>query len=66
MPNLLSIPFKKTYEIPLRQSVRDYITQQYTDVHPDAFKWDISRWEILRKDAVSGVVHVDRVKAYIV
>ena len=63
---MLSIPFKKTQEIPLRQSIRDYITQHHTDVHPDAFKWDIARWETLRKDAVGGVVHVDRVKACIV
>lgn len=62
MPNQLSIPFKKTWDIPLRQAVRDHILKKYTDTHPDAFRWDISRWETLRKDGVGGVVHVDRVK----
>ncbi|KIP08198.1 hypothetical protein PHLGIDRAFT_104576 [Phlebiopsis gigantea 11061_1 CR5-6] len=63
MPNLLTIPFKKTFDVPIKQRVRDYISQYHTDVHPDALKWDISRWEALRKDGVGGVVHVDRVKA---
>ncbi|KAH9942761.1 pH-response regulator [Amylocystis lapponica] len=61
MPNQLSIPFKKTYVIQLRQAVRQYILSNYTDTHPDAFKWDISRWETLRKDGAGGIVHVDRV-----
>ena len=63
MPNLLTIPFKKTSDVPIKQSVRDYISRYHTDVHPDALKWDVSRWEALRKDGVGGVVHVDRVKA---
>lgn len=65
MPNLLEIPFKKTYDVPLRRSVRDYILANHTDVHPDAFKWDISQWETLRKQAIDRIVHVDRVKASI-
>ena len=65
MPNLLSIPFKKTQDIPIRQKVREFIFARHTDVHPDAFKWDINRWETLRKDGVGGVVHVDRVKSTI-
>ncbi|GBE87997.1 pH-response regulator protein palA/RIM20 [Sparassis crispa] len=65
MPNQLSIPFKKTYAIELRQAVREHILKHHTDTHPDAFRWDINRWETLRKDGVGGVVHVDRVKAAI-
>ncbi|PSR75597.1 hypothetical protein PHLCEN_2v9077 [Hermanssonia centrifuga] len=62
MPNQLSIPFKDTYPIPIRRAVREYILAHHTDTHPDAFKWDINRWEILRKDGTGGAVHVDRVK----
>ncbi len=62
MPNQLSIPFKNTYPIPIRRAVREYILAHHTDTHPDAFKWDINRWEILRKDGTGGAVHVDRVK----
>jgi programmed cell death 6-interacting protein len=62
MPNQLSIPFKKTYVIPIKQTLRDYL-YAHGDSHPDAFKWDINRWEELRKDGVGGRVHVDRVNA---
>ena len=65
MPNQLSIPFKKTYVVPIREAVRDYILSHHLDTHPDAYRWDISRWEKLRAEAVSNVVHVDRVKALI-
>ena len=63
MPNLLSVPFKRSYAIDIRQAVRDYISKNHTDTHPEAFRWDISRWETLRKHGVGGVAHVDRVKA---
>ncbi|PCH42163.1 BRO1-domain-containing protein [Wolfiporia cocos MD-104 SS10] len=63
MPNQISVPFKRTYEIELRQAVREYILKKYSDRHPDAFRWDIGRWEALRKDGVGGVVHVDKVKS---
>lgn len=62
MPNQLFIPFKKTAAIPIRQQTREYILAHHTDTHPDAFKWEISRWETLRKDATACVVHVDSVK----
>ncbi|KAI0367789.1 BRO1-domain-containing protein [Pilatotrama ljubarskyi] len=65
MPNQLSIPFKKTYIIPIRQAVREYIHSRYSDTHPDAFRWDISHWEKLRAEATSGGVHIDRVNAMI-
>ncbi|KAI0707335.1 BRO1-domain-containing protein [Earliella scabrosa] len=65
MPNQLSVPFKKTYVVPLREAVREYILAHYTDTHPDAYRWDIGHWEKLRADAMSTVVHHDRVKALI-
>ncbi|EIW57583.1 BRO1-domain-containing protein [Trametes versicolor FP-101664 SS1] len=61
MPNQLSIPCKKTYTIPIRQAVRDYILSHHHDTHPDAYRWDIGHWEKLRAEATSGGVHVDRV-----
>lgn len=63
MPNQLSIPFKDTPEAPIKDAVTSYIETYYTDTHPDAFKWDIARWEALRRDGVGGYVHVDRVNA---
>ncbi|OJT11438.1 pH-response regulator protein palA/RIM20 [Trametes pubescens] len=61
MPNQLSIPCKKTYTIPIRQAVRDYILSHHNDTHPDAYRWDIGHWEKLRAEATSGGVHVDRI-----
>ncbi|KZT07808.1 BRO1-domain-containing protein [Laetiporus sulphureus 93-53] len=63
MPNQLSVPFKRTHAAELRQAVKEYLLMNRTETHPDAFRWDINRWEALRKDGVGGVVHVDRVKA---
>ncbi|KAI0787643.1 pH-response regulator [Fomes fomentarius] len=65
MPNQLSIPFKRTYIVPLREALREYILTHYTDSHPDAYRWDIGQWEKLRADAVSTVVHNDRLQALI-
>ncbi|KAI0065090.1 BRO1-domain-containing protein [Artomyces pyxidatus] len=65
MPNQISIPSKKTYSVPLKQAVYNHIQSKHPDTHPEAFKWDISRWESLRKAAVGGTVHVDRVNAII-
>ncbi|CCM00095.1 uncharacterized protein FIBRA_02122 [Fibroporia radiculosa] len=65
MPNQLSIPFKKTWEVQVRQAVRAYILKNYTDTHPDAFRWDVNRWETLRREAVGTLVHFDRVKTVV-
>ena len=65
MPNQLSIPFKRTYVIPIREAVREYILSHYADAHPDAYRWDIGQWEKLRAEATTGVVHIDRVNALI-
>ncbi|KAG8743647.1 pH-response regulator protein palA/rim20 [Ceratobasidium sp. 414] len=63
MPNQLHIPFKPTSPAPIREAVESYIEFNHTDAHPDAFKWDISRWSELRREGVGGYVHVDRVEA---
>ncbi|CAL1716692.1 unnamed protein product [Somion occarium] len=65
MSNQLSIPFKKTRSIPIRQAVKDYILSAHPDTHPDAFKNDITEWEALRKDCIGGVVHPDRIQSAI-
>ncbi|KAI1796839.1 pH-response regulator [Ganoderma leucocontextum] len=65
MPNQLSIPFKRTYVVPIREATREYILSHYTDTHPDAYRWDIAQWEKLRAEAVETVLHVDRVNALI-
>lgn len=64
MTNLLSIPFKKAVDVPIRRAIRDYILAHRPDVHPDAFKWDISCWESLRKRAcIDQSVHADRLES---
>ncbi|RDB25545.1 pH-response regulator protein palA/RIM20 [Hypsizygus marmoreus] len=60
MPNLLAIPFKKTYPINVKDPARSYI-YAHGGGHPDEFRDDISLWQNLRKDGVGGVVHVDRI-----
>jgi len=57
--NLLSIPFKKTYDVNIKESARKYL-QEHTDVSPDAFKADITGWHNLRRDATAGIVRVDQ------
>ena len=65
MPNQLSIPFKKTYSVPLKQAVYNHIQARHPGTHPDAFRYDISQWESLRKEAISSVVHIDRTRSFI-
>ncbi|KAF8604259.1 BRO1-domain-containing protein [Ceratobasidium sp. AG-I] len=65
MPNQVHIPFKQTSPAQIKDSIQSYIEFNHTDAHPDAFKWDISRWEELRRDGVGGYVHVSRVDAAI-
>lgn len=60
MPNLLAIPFKKTYSINLKDPVRNYIST-HGGAHPDEFKTDIKIWQDLRKDGTGGVVHINRI-----
>ncbi|KAF8992832.1 ALIX V-shaped domain binding to HIV-domain-containing protein [Cyathus striatus] len=62
MPNLLALPFKKTYPINIRDVARAYISER-TDSHPDEFKQDIKQWQDLRKEATDEVVHINRIDA---
>ncbi|CAA7266857.1 unnamed protein product [Cyclocybe aegerita] len=62
MSNLLSIPFKKTYSIDIKEAARQYISD-HGGAHPDEFRDDIKSWQDLRKEGVGGVVHDDRAKA---
>ncbi|KAI0001514.1 BRO1-like domain-containing protein [Russula compacta] len=63
MTNQLSIPFKRTYAIPLTDAVYSHIRSKNHYVHPEAFKWDLSKWEEMRKVATNSSVHVDQVEA---
>jgi programmed cell death 6-interacting protein len=63
MTNQLSIPFKKTYVVPLSETVYNHIRSKNRNVHPDAFKWDLSKWEALREAAAANSsVHVNQVE----
>ncbi|KAJ7158788.1 BRO1-like domain-containing protein [Mycena filopes] len=62
MSNLLGLPFKKTYSIDVKEPVRAYLLEHGAN-HPDAFRNDINKWQLLRKDGVGGTVHIDRVNA---
>ncbi|KAI0264511.1 BRO1-domain-containing protein [Gloeopeniophorella convolvens] len=63
MTNQLSVPFKRTYAIPLKEALYSHLQSKHSNAHPEAFKWDIGRWEELRKAAVNVSVHVDQVDA---
>ncbi|EIN04799.1 BRO1-domain-containing protein [Punctularia strigosozonata HHB-11173 SS5] len=65
MSNQLAIPFKKTWPLELRAAVRAYIAANHPETHPDAFQWDVERWETLRAQAMPGTVHIDKVDPYI-
>lgn len=66
MTNQLSIPFKRTYAIPLTDTVYSHILSKNHNVHPEAFKWDLNKWEELRKSVANCSVHVDQVEAILV
>jgi len=66
MTNQLSIPFKRTYPIPLTDTVYSHIRSKNHTVHPEAFKWDLNKWEELRKAVAGYSVHVDQVEAILV
>ncbi|TFK28100.1 pH-response regulator [Coprinopsis marcescibilis] len=62
MSNLLAIPYKKTYQIDIKEAARNYISN-HGGAHPDEFKEDIRNWEELRKDVTGGSTHVDQIDA---
>ncbi|KAF8485939.1 pH-response regulator [Russula ochroleuca] len=66
MSNQLSIPFKRTYAIPLTDTVYSHFRSKNHNVHPEAFKWDLNKWEELRKSVANCSVHVDQIEAILV
>ncbi|SPQ24265.1 cb4f57de-5c5e-4aa1-b4ad-3e729a5f779b [Thermothielavioides terrestris] len=50
--NVLSLPFRKSSQISLASSIRQYISQKY-DQHPDMFRHDLEAIDALRRDAVN-------------
>ncbi|KAG6900688.1 hypothetical protein C0993_004999 [Termitomyces sp. T159_Od127] len=55
---------QKTYPVNIKEAVRDYI-YTHGGGHPDEFKDDINLWQNLRKDGVGGMVHVNRIDAFL-
>ncbi|KAL2177359.1 BRO1-like domain-containing protein [Thermothelomyces heterothallicus CBS 202.75] len=51
--NILSIPFRKSTQISLAPSIRQYISKKY-DQHPDMFRHDLETIDALRRDAVNS------------
>lgn len=66
MTNQLSVPFKRTYAIPLKDTVYSHIQSKLHNIHPEAFSWDISKWEDLRKAMTTSSVHVNQVDSILV
>ncbi|KAF9532602.1 BRO1-like domain-containing protein [Crepidotus variabilis] len=62
MPNLLSIPFKKSYNVDIPEAARNYISN-LGGAHPDEFRQDIKSWQDLRSDAINELVHETRVQS---
>ncbi|TDL25855.1 pH-response regulator [Rickenella mellea] len=65
MSNQVSIPFKTTSPIPIKQAISDYILSNHPYTSPDAFAWDITQWEQLRSNCNDGAVRVDKTQAFI-
>ncbi len=57
MSNQLLVPFKLTTQPPIAQAVRDCISTNHYDTHPETFAWDVTHWEALRSDVSKGAVH---------
>ncbi|KAH8994859.1 pH-response regulator [Lactarius akahatsu] len=66
MTNQLSVPFKRTYAIPLKDSVHSHIQSKHHNIHPEAFSWDITKWEDLRKAMTTSSVHINQVDSILV
>lgn len=62
MSNLLALPFKRTYQIDIKESASNYIATQ-SGTHPDEFKGDIKEWQDLRNEGTGGVVHENRTQS---
>lgn len=51
--NILSLPFRKSTQLSLASSIRQYISKKY-DQHPDMFRHDLEVIDHLRRDAVNS------------
>lgn len=61
MPNQLVIPSKSTSALQIGSALRNYISANHPDTSPNAFAWDVERWEELRSEAVKTTVHSNQV-----
>ncbi|KAK4641618.1 pH-response regulator protein palA/rim20 [Podospora bellae-mahoneyi] len=50
--NILSLPFRKSVQLSLSSSLRQYISKKY-DQHPDMFRHDLEVIDSLRRDAIN-------------
>ncbi|KAG8880476.1 pH-response regulator protein palA/rim20 [Tulasnella sp. 332] len=63
MSNQLFIPFKRSRPNDIRSAVRQYIQIHHPETHPDAFRQDVERWDVLRKDAIAEGTHISKIQA---
>ncbi|KAK4462629.1 pH-response regulator protein palA/prr-1 [Cladorrhinum samala] len=65
--NVLSLPFRKSTQLSLSSSIRQYISKKY-DQHPDMFRHDLEVIDSLRRDAINTrephISGVKRLQAY--
>ncbi|KAL2014918.1 hypothetical protein VTK56DRAFT_6826 [Thermocarpiscus australiensis] len=50
--NVLSLPFRRSTQLSLSSSIRQYISKKY-DQHPDMFRHDLEVVDALRRDAIN-------------
>ncbi|KAL6901125.1 BRO1-like domain-containing protein [Trichoderma evansii] len=50
--NILSIPFRRSLQLSLSTTIRQYINTKY-DQHPDMFQHDLEMIDVLRRDATN-------------
>ncbi|SOV02700.1 related to RIM20 - protein involved in proteolytic activation of Rim101p [Ustilago sp. UG-2017a] len=62
--NIVSIPPKRTTSIstPLATAIRNYISHNYSDTHPDAFNNDIRDFVRLRDQLSSNEIHISAIE----
>ena len=48
------MPFRRTHSISLSAAIKQYISTKY-DQHPDMFKHDLEKIDLLRADAVNSL-----------
>ena len=61
MPNQLVIPPKTTSNVDVITPLREFIAKHHAETHPDAFKWDMKKWDAMRRAVVAGGVHESKI-----